>query len=308
MTKHRSRKQRWVAPKLGGKVAVVTGASRGAGRGIALVLGEAGATVYVTGRSARGGPTTDSLPGTIEDTAEQVTARGGVGITVRCDHTVDEQVKALLQRVEKEQGGLDLLVNNAWGGYEGKGLSPAPFWKAPLRLWEGMFVAGLRAHLVASYFAIPLMLPHRRGLIVSTVAWDHDKYIGSFYDVAKHAIVRMIFGLGRELRKHNIAAIAVAPGFMRTERVLAAFKINEQQWKKIPGLKQTETPEYTGRAVAALAADPKVVRKSGKAFRVGELAREYGFTDVDGRRVPPFTVPKSFEKFLEDYEKKKSRS
>ncbi len=308
MTKHRSRKQGWMAPNLRGKVAVATGASRGAGRGIALVLGEAGATVYVTGRSARGGPTTDSLPGTIDDTADQVTARGGVGIPVRCDHTVDEQVKALFQRVQKEQGGLDILVNNAWGGYEGKGLSPASFWKAPLQLWEGMFVAGLRAHLVASYFAIPLILPRRQGLVVSTVAWDHDKYIGSFYDVAKHAIVRMIFGLSRELRKHNIAAIAVAPGFMRTERVLKAYGTDEQHWQKVPALKQTESPEYVGRAVTMLAADPRVLRKSGRAFRAGELAREYHFTDADGRRVPPFTVPKSFEKFLEDYERDKRRS
>ena len=290
----------WSPPNLKGKVAVVTGASRGAGRGIALVLGEAGARVYVTGRSVRGGRTTDNMPGTIDDTAEQVTARGGRGIPVRCDHTVDEQVKALFGRVEKEQGRLDLLVNNAWGGYEGPGLAPAPFWKAPLGLWEGMFVAGLRAHLVASYFAIPLMLPRRQGLIVSTVAWDHDKYIGSFYDVAKHAIVRMLWGLARELRRYHIAAIAVAPGFMRTERVLQAYRTDEQHWRMVPALKQTESPQYVGRAVARLAADPKVMRRSGQAFRAGELAREYAFTDIDGRRVSPFTVPEGFEDFLED--------
>jgi NAD(P)-dependent dehydrogenase (short-subunit alcohol dehydrogenase family) len=281
--------------KLHGKVAVVTGASRGVGRGIACVLGEAGATVYVTGRSTRGVPTTDSMPGTIEDTAEEVSQRGGHGIPAPCDHTVDEQVRALFERVEREQGRLDLLVNNAWGGYEGPGLRPAPFWKAPLRLWDAMFTAGLKAHLVASYFAVPLMLPRRRGLIVSTVAWDHDKYLGSFYDIAKHAIVRMIYGLAIELRPHKIAAVAVAPGFMRTERVLRAFKADEQNWKKFPGMKRTETPEYVGRAVAALAADPRVLRKSGRAFHAGELAREYGFTDVDGRRVPPFRVPPFLE-------------
>lgn len=287
--------------KLRGKIAVVTGASRGAGRGIACVLGEAGATVYVTGRSWRGGPTTDQMPGTIEDTAEEVTRRGGLGIPARCDHTVDEQVGALFQRVAREQGRLDLLVNNAWGGYESPGIRPVPFWKTPLRLWDAMFVAGLKAHLVASYFAVPLMLPRRRGLIISTVAWDHDKYlnrpnhpnwgVGAFYDIAKHAIVRMIYGLGIELRPYKIAAVTVAPGFMRTERVLHFFKANERNWKKFPGLKRTETPEYVGRAVAALAADPRVLRKSGRAFHAGELARAYGFTDVDGRRVPPFTVP-----------------
>ena len=308
-------------PNLEGKVAMVTGASRGAGRGIAVVLGEAGATVYVTGRSVRGGPTTDNMPGTIDDTAEQVTARGGRGIPVRCDHTVEAEVEALFKRVKKEQGRLDILVNNAWGGYEGEGLYPAYFWKAPLqKCWQGMFVAGLRAHLVASYFAIPLMLSRStpkssapgtpslsrcQGLIVSTVAWDRDKYIGSFYDVAKHAIVRMMYGLARELRKHNIAAIAVAPGFMRTERVLKAYKTNEQHWRMVPALKRTESPEYVGRAIAMLATDPKVMRKSGRAFRVGELAREYGLTDVDGRRVPPFTVPKPFEKLLEDWWKNK---
>ena len=296
------RKPKWSPPGLKGKVAVVTGASRGAGRGIALVLGEAGATVYVTGRSVRGGPTTDNMPGTIDETAEGVTARGGLGIPVRCDHTVDTEVEALFQRVQREQGRLDILVNNAWGGYEGAGLRPAPFWKAPLRLWEGMFVAGLRAHLVASYFAIPLMLPRRQGLIVSTVAWDHDKYIGSFYDIAKHAIVRMLWGLARELRRYNIATIAVAPGFMRTERVLKAYKTDEQHWQTVPALKKTESPQYVGRAAVMLAADPKVLRKSGRAFRAGELAREYGFTDVDGRRVPPFTVPVGFEEFLEDPE------
>lgn len=291
--------------KLAGKVAVVTGASRGAGRGIAVVLGEAGATVYVTGRSVRGKPTTDNMPGTVDDTAEQVTARGGRGVPVRCDHTVDAEVQALFARVQQEQGRLDILVNNAWGGYQGEGLSPAPFWKAPLRHWEGMFVAGLRAHLVASYFAIPLMLPRRQGLIISTVAWDHDKYLGSFYDIAKHGIVRMIYGLSRELRKYNIAAVALAPGFMRTERVLRACKTDEQHWRTIPGLKPTETPEYVGRAVVALATDRRVMRKSGRAFRAGELAREYGFTDVDGRRVPPFTVPARMGKFLESYGKKK---
>ncbi len=306
--KRTGKTQGWTAPRLDGKVAVVSGASRGAGRGIAVVLGEAGATVYVTGRSVRGAATTDNIPGTIDDTAEQVTARGGRGIAVRCDHTVDEQVEALFKRVEKEQGRLDILVNNAWGGYESPGLAPSHFWKAPLRLWEGMFVAGLRAHLVASYFAIPVMLPQRQGLIVSTVAWDHDKYIGSFYDVAKHAIVRMIYGLALELRKHNIAAIAVAPGFMRTERVLKAYKTDEQHWQTIPALKQTETPEYVGRAIVMLAADPEVMRKSGRAFRAGELAPEYGFTDADRRRVPPFTVPKSFEKLLENYERTKKRS
>ncbi len=280
---------------LKGSVAVVTGASRGVGRGAALALGEAGATVYVTGRSTRAGPTTEGLPGTVEDTAETVTARGGAGVPVRCDHTADDDVRALFERVRREQGRLDLLVNNAWGGYERyeEWQKAGPhFWEQPYSaLWDRMFTAGLRVHFVAGCLAAPLMLPQKRGLIVSTVAWDHEKYLGSFYDVAKHAIVRMIFGMATELRKHNIAAVAVAPGFTRTERVLAAFKTDEAHWREVPGLKDTEKPEYVGRAVVALASDPQVMSKSGRAFRAGELAAEYGFTDVDGRQVPPFSVP-----------------
>jgi NAD(P)-dependent dehydrogenase (short-subunit alcohol dehydrogenase family) len=288
--------------KLKGSVAVVTGASRGAGRGIARVLGEAGATVYVTGRSVRGALTTDGLPGTIDDTADEVTSRGGTGIAVRCDHTDDAQVAALFERVRREQGRLDLLVNNAWGGYEGKGLMGGGiyFWEQPFaERWDKMFTAGLRAHLLASYLAAPLLIAQRRGLIVSTIAWDHDKYLGSFYDLAKHTIVRMVHGLALELRQHNVAAVAVAPEFMRTERVLAAFKAEEANWRDFPGLAPTETPEYVGRGVLALATDPAIMQKSGKAFRAGELAQQYGFTDIDGRQVPSFDCPDDILAFLE---------
>ncbi len=288
------------------RVAVVTGASRGAGRGIARVLGQAGATVYVTGRSVRGGPTTDGLPGTIDDTADEVSAAGGTGIAVRCDHTDDAQVADLFARVRRERGRLDLLVNNAWGGYEGQGLMGGGiyFWEQPFaERWDRMFTAGVRAHFLASCLAAPLMIAQKRGLIVSTIAWDHDKYIGSFYDVSKHAIVRMIYGMARELRRHNVAAVAVAPGFMRTERVLAAFKATEANWRDFPGLAPTETPEYLGRGVVALATDPEILQKSGKAFRAGELAREYGFTDVDGRQVPPFDVPDDIIAYLESMQR-----
>lgn len=285
-----------------GRVAVVTGASRGAGRAIAAVLGEHGATVYVSGRSVRGQPTTDDLPGTIDDAAEEVTRRGGTGIPVRCDHANEHEVEALFTRVRQEQGQLDLLVNNAWGGYEGSRLMPAYFWKAPLRLWDAMFERGLKAHLLATYFAIPLMIEraaqkagtHRLPrLIVSTIAWDRDRYIGNFYDVAKHSIVRFLWGLAHEVREHNVATVALAPGFMRTERVMSHTG-GETDWKKIPWLKKSESPEYIGRAVAALAGDSRAMRKTGKAFHVGELAREYGFSDIDGRRVPPFHLRESY--------------
>lgn len=273
---------------LTGRVAVVTGASRGAGLAIAEVLGAAGATVYVTGRSSRGSGTTEGLPGTVEAAAERVTALGGVGIPVRCDHTVDPDVEALFARVDREQGRLDLLVNNVWGGYEGYDgrTFDAPFWEQPLALrWERMWVAGVRAHLVASQLAAPRMIRAGRGLVVSTVAWAGGAYMGNvYYDAAKGAIARATFGMAEELRPHGVAAIAVAPGFMRTERVLAAHA-------EMPfDLSGTESPTYLGRAIAALAADPAVLRRSGQLLTAGELAREYGFTDVDGRQPEPFSI------------------
>lgn len=279
--------------RLKGKVAMVTGASRGAGKGIAGVLGDEGATVYVTGRSVLGKPTTGNLSGTIDETAEAVTQRGGVGIAVRCDHTVDAEVEALFDRVKQEQGSLDILVNNAWGGYEqyDSDTFDAPFWEQPLGHWHGMFTAGVRAQLVATRFAAPLMLPHRQGLIVNTTFSDRGKYIGNlFYDLAKNAIVRMAKGMAIELRAYNIAAVSLSPGFMRTEGVLAHCQTDEQHWQTVPDLKKTESPQYIGRAVAALAADPNVMQKSGSVLTVGELALEYNFTDIDGRYIPPFRL------------------
>ena len=307
------RKRKGDPRNLQGRVAVVTGASRGAGRAIAAVLGERGATVYVTGRSVRGQPTTDNLPGTIEESAEEVTKRGGEGIAARCDHASESETEALFQRVREESGRLDILVNNAWGGYEGGRIMPANFWRAPLRLWDAMFERGLKTHILATYFAIPLMIesasakartkrPHAPGLIVSTIAWDHNKYIGNFYDLAKHSTVRLLWGLAIELRQHNVATVALAPGFMRTERVMSHAG-GETDWKKIPWLKRSESPEYIGRAVAALAGDARLMRRSGKAFHVGELAREYGFTDIDDRRVPPFIIRESFLDMLKKFEK-----
>lgn len=274
--------------RLEGRVAVVTGASRGAGRGIALVLGEEGATVYVTGRSTGERGTTEQLPGTVDETAQAVRDRGGLGIAVRCDHTSVEEVEALFDRVRREQGRLDLLVNNVWGGYEQYevGEFDAPFWAQPLRHWEGMFVAGVRAHFIASRSAVRLMIPQRSGLMINTIAWLQGRYLGNlFYDVAKAAIARMAFGMAEELRRHDVAAVALAPGFMRTERVMAAHA------RQPFDLSHTESTEYVGRAVAALAADPDVMRKSGALLTVGDLAREYGFTDVDGRQPPPFMPP-----------------
>lgn len=268
-------------------VAIVTGASRGVGRGIALALGDAGATVYVTGRSDERG-TTENLPGTIRETADAVTERGGRGIAVYCDHTSDADVEALIARLHKEQGRLDVLVNNVWGGYEQYDWAGflAPFWEQPMHFWSRMFDAGVRAHLLTTRLAVPLMLSGGRGLVIHTTAWDRDKYLGNlYYDVAKAAINRMAFGMARQLEPRHIAVIALAPGFVKTERVRAAF---EGANRPMPD--SLESPEYIGRAVVALAADPNIMIKSGQVLTVGQLATEYNFTDIDGRQLPPFRI------------------
>ena len=288
-------------------VAIVTGASRGAGRGIAVELGAAGATVYVTGRSTRSHPAGTygqllglsdlaRLPGSIDETADEVTRAGGRGIPVRCDHTREEDVAQLFAQVEREQGRLDLLVNNAWGGHETfNGVFDAPFWEHPLANWDSMFDRGVRNHLLASRHAAPKMVQQRRGLIVTTTFWDRDRYLRGnlFYDLAKASMTRLAFGMAQELRPHGVASLAVSPGWMRTEFVLAGHKTDEAHWQDRPALAHTESPRYLGRAVAALAADPAVLNKSGAVHRVADLAGEYGFTDIDGRRVPAFELPET---------------
>jgi NAD(P)-dependent dehydrogenase (short-subunit alcohol dehydrogenase family) len=277
-------------------IALVTGASRGAGRGIAHELGAAGATVYVTGRSIGGGPTTDNVPGTIDESAREVTDRGGRGIAVRCDHTVDADVESLFARIRDDHGRLDILVNNVWGGYESSECRPlplVPFWEQSLHQWDSMFMAGVRAHLTASRLAVPLMLPQRRGLVVSTTAnLEALPYMRNlFYDLAKNAVARLVWAIAQELREYGIAALAVAPGFMRTERVMEAFRrAGAPDAINGPGGPK-ETTRYLGQAIVALASDVRVIERSGQLVEVGTLAREYGFTDVDGTQPPPFRIP-----------------
>lgn len=289
---------------LKGRVAVVTGGSRGAGRGMAIELGAAGATVYVTGRSTREQPATsygrllalsglEALPGSIDETADDVTRMGGQGIAVRCDHTQEDEVARLFAQVKREQGRLDLLVNNAWGGHETfDGVFEAPFWEHPLASWDSMFDRGVRNHLLASRFAAPAMVAQQRGLIVITSFWDQGKYLRGnlFYDLAKSAMNRLAFGMAQELRPHGVASLAVSPGWMRTEFVLAGHRTDEAHWQERPALARTESPRYLGRAVAALAGDARVLEKSGGVHRVADLAREYGFADVDGRQVEAFEL------------------
>jgi NAD(P)-dependent dehydrogenase (short-subunit alcohol dehydrogenase family) len=282
----------WNPPDLRGRVAIVTGASRGAGRAIAAVLGETGAQVYVTGRSTRHGGTTEDMPGTIEESAAEVDRRGGTGVPVRCDHTVDADVERLVEQVRREAGRLDVLVNNAWGGYEAHDYLTfnAPFWEQPRVRWDQMFTAGVRAHLVMSQLAAPLLLdrpePGSPALIASTIAWSFGRSLGNaVYDMAKAALVRLAYVTAQELRPRNVAAVAIAPGFMRTERVMAAHAAHPFD------LTGTETPEYLGRAVASLAADPEVMRRTGEVLTAAELARDYGFTDLDGTRPEAFRMP-----------------
>jgi len=287
------------------RIAIVTGASRGAGRGIAVELGAAGATVYVTGRSTHSAPASgygsflestgmSVMPGSIDDAADEVTAAGGRGIPVRCDHTDSTQVQALFERVEREQGKLDILVNNAWGGHETFSLAAlnAPFWEQPLAHWQSMFEHGVRNHVLACQLAAPTFLRQKRGLIVTTTFWDRDRYLKGnlFYDLAKAAMNRLAFAVAEEMRPHGVTSLAVSPGWMRTELVLAGHEADESSWHTRAALARTESPRYLGRAVAALAADPAVRKKSGPVQLVGELAREYGFTDVDGRVIPPFEI------------------
>ncbi len=267
------------------RTAVVTGASRGGGKAIALQLGSGGWTVFVTGRSTRGRPDSEGLGGTVEETAAGIDAAGGHGIPVVCDHTQLAEIYRLVATITKLGHPPDLLVNNVWGGYERHDLATFgdPFWKQPTHHWEGMFTAGVRATLLTSARLVPLMLPRKKGLIVNTVAWLSGGYLGNlYYDVAKNAMIRMARGMAMELKSHGIQAVALAPGFMRTERVMAAHRAHPFD------LAPTESPSYLGKAVVALAGDPNVARLSGRILYVGDLARRYGFKDEDGRQPRRF--------------------
>lgn len=272
--------------KLKGKVAVVAGATRGAGRGIACMLGEAGATVYCTGRSLRGRPATKDRPETIEETAEMVTARGGQGIFVQVDHTDQEQVRSLFERVRQEQNGrLDILVNDMTGDAN---MEFKPFVEHSLERGLKVLENGSLSHIITSYYGVPLLIANRGGLVVEVT--DGISYelrdFNFYYDLEKAINIRLAQSLAQQLRQHKIAVVALTPGFLRSEEMLAHFGVTEQNWRD--GIKQdkyfaySETPFYIGKAVVALACDKKVLQKSGQALVSGRLAREYGFTDVDG--------------------------
>jgi NAD(P)-dependent dehydrogenase (short-subunit alcohol dehydrogenase family) len=261
-------------------IAVVTGATRGGGRGIAVELGAIGATVYVTGRSSGTSRSPMDRPETIEETAAMVDAAGGTGIPVQVDHNDPRQVRRLAGRLDT----LDLLVNGVWGG------DPLTDWSHPL--WEQDLEQGLRllrnaveTHIVTSHALIPKLIANRRGLIVEVTDGNTARYRGSFfYDLAKHSVIRLAQAQAHELRPHNVAAVALTPGFLRSEAVLEHFKTTEQDWRSTtdPHFARSESPAYLGRAVAALVLDPEIARHSGRALDTASLAREYGFTDTDG--------------------------
>ncbi|GAA2204749.1 SDR family oxidoreductase [Streptomyces bangladeshensis] len=277
---------------LEGKVALVAGATRGAGRGIAVELGAAGATVYVTGRSTRAHRSEYDRPETIEDTADLVTAAGGQGIAVPADHLDPSAVRQLVGRIADERGRLDVLVNDIWGG-EKLFEWDTPVWEHDLDNGLRLLRLAVETHAVTSHCALPLLLRRPGGLVVEvtdgTAEYNRDTYrVNFFYDLAKASVLRMAFALGHEIGPRGATAVALTPGWMRSEIMLEAYGVREENWRdalaREPHFAISETPRFTGRAVAALAADPDVARFNGSSLSSGGLAREYGFTDLDGSR------------------------
>jgi NAD(P)-dependent dehydrogenase (short-subunit alcohol dehydrogenase family) len=275
--------------RLEGKVAVVAGATRGAGRAIAMMLGAAGATVYGTGRSIRGNPSDIGRKETIEETAELVSMQGGQGIPVQVDHTVEEQVRALFERVSKEQNGrLDILVNDVWGG-ESLSEWGTPFWEGSLDKALLMQNRAVHSHMITSYYGAPLLIKRGEGLIVEITDGYDYRYRGNLpYSLAKISVIHLAEALAAELRPHGVAAMAVTPGFLRSEEMLDHFGVSESNWRdaadKEPHFLESETPFFIGRGLAALAADPDILNKSGKTFTSWGLSDDYDIVDVDGRR------------------------
>lgn len=275
---------------LEGRIALVAGATRGAGRGTAIALGEAGATVWCTGRTTRGRRSEYDRPETIEETAELVTAAGGVGIPVAVDHLDPGRVADLVARIDARHGRLDILVNDIWGA-ERLFAWDTPIWEHDLDDGLRLLRLAVETHLVTSHHALPLLIRRTGGLVVEmtdgTAAYNATRYRNSvFYDLAKTAVIRLAFSQAHELAPHGAAAVALTPGWLRSEIMLDAFGVTEETWRDAladqPHFAISESPRFVGRAVAALAADPDRMRRSGGSFSSGGLAREYGVTDVDG--------------------------
>jgi NAD(P)-dependent dehydrogenase (short-subunit alcohol dehydrogenase family) len=294
-------------PPLRGRIAVVAGATRGAGRGIATALGEAGATVICTGRSTTrvDAPTRSDYdrPETIEETADLVTGLGGKGVAIAVDHLEPAQVAALAERIRAEYGRIDVLVNDIWGAEVLKGGPPqwnTPIWKLDLQKGLRILRLGIETHLVTSHYLLPLLVAQPGGLLVEvtdgTADYNAEHYrISVFYDLVKQSVNRLAFSQGHELAPHGATAVAITPGWLRSEMMLGNFGVTETNWREAltaregwhqapPDFVLSESPRYVGRAVAALAADPGRARWNKKSVSSGELARHYGFTDIDGSR------------------------
>jgi NAD(P)-dependent dehydrogenase (short-subunit alcohol dehydrogenase family) len=276
---------------LEGRIALVTGATRAAGRGIAVQLGAAGATVYVTGRTTRSHRSEMNRPETIEETAELVNQAGGRGIAVQVDHLVREQVRELVRRIEAEQAGLHILVNNIWGATKIEW--DKAVWESDLDYGLHTLRLGVDTHAITSHFALPLLIRQPGGLVVEvtdgTAEYNAANYrVSFFYDLAKAAVLRMAFALAHELEKHHATAVSLTPGWLRSEHMLEAYGVTEANWhdatSRSPHFVISESPAFVGRAVAALAQDPEVSRWNGKSLSSGHLAKIYGFTDIDGSR------------------------
>lgn len=281
---------------LEGKIALVAGGTRGAGRGIAMELGAAGATVYITGRTTRKSVSEYNRPETIEETAELVNELGGVGIPVQVDHLVAEQVQALVERIENEQGRLDILVNDIWGGEN------IIEWSTPV--WEHSLEKGLRmlrlavdTHLITSHYALPLLIKNEGGLVIEmtdgTKEYNENNYrVSMFYDLAKTSVIRMAKALSHELSPYKCTAVSLSPGWMRSEIMLEVFGVTEENWQdgieKDPNFSISETPRFVGRAVAALSMDDNRYELNGQSFSSGELAKKYDFVDIDGSQPDCF--------------------
>ncbi|MEQ1566784.1 MAG: SDR family oxidoreductase [Myxococcota bacterium] len=273
---------------LAGRVALVAGATRGAGRGIATALGERGATVYCTGRTTRSSSSPIGRPETIEETAERVTAAGGDGIAIRVDHSVPDEVAALADRVRADHGGLDLVVDDLWGGEKSIEFGVPP-WELDLGKARAMLDSGLWTHLVNVRHLSGLLRGRPRALWVEVTDGDAFGYRGTLvYDLVKMSVIRLAFGLGRELAPHGVTALAITPGFLRSEEMLAHFGVTEERWRdgiaQDPNFAASETPLFVGRCVAALAAEPDVARRNGRVFASWDVAREHGLADADGSR------------------------
>jgi NAD(P)-dependent dehydrogenase (short-subunit alcohol dehydrogenase family) len=273
---------------LTGHIALVAGATRGAGRGIARALGEAGATVYCTGRSVKGRPSAYKRPETINETAKLINDAGGTAVAVRVDHTIEAEVKALFARVHRKHRRLDIVVDGVAGEEPMMG-QYGNFWQVDLKKADAVFRQALTSHIITAKHAAPFMIRHRRGLIVEVT--ENDLLTGGGNPMAQSVKVALrVFALtmAAELREHGVAALAITPGFLRSETMLEAHGVTEANWrdagKKDPNFLESESPLFVGRAVAALAGDPDILKQTGQLFSSWEVARRYGFTDYDGRQ------------------------